>query len=102
MPLLKQANYFNTNLEREINSSFQQHSLLVTCPIQLNHAYYRQFQIEPTLYQCFFEHSSDAMLIADADCKILHVNPAFVAIAGYSLEESIGQTPQLLSSGSMV
>ncbi|MGZ8159520.1 MAG: putative bifunctional diguanylate cyclase/phosphodiesterase [Methylobacter sp.] len=51
------------------------------------------------MYQCFFEYSSDAMLIADADCKILHVNPAFVAITGYSLEESIGQTPHLLSSG---
>ena len=100
MPLLKQADYFNTSLEHEISSSFQQHSPFVTGHIQLNHAYYCQFEIEPTLYQCFFEHSSDAMLIADADCKILHVNPpAFVAITGYSLEESIGQTPQLLSSG---
>ena len=98
MPLLKQADYFNISLEQEMNSSFQQHSPFVASHIQLNHAYYRQFQIEPTLYQCFFEHSSDAMLIADADCKILHVNPAFVAITGYSLEESIGQTPQLLAS----
>ena len=90
---------FNTSLEQEMRSSFQQHSPFATRHIQLNHVYYRQFQIEPSLYQCFFEHSSDAMLIADADCKILHVNPAFVAITGYSLEESIGQTPHLLSSG---
>lgn len=98
MPLLKKADYFNTSLEREMNSSFQQHSPFVTSPIQLNHAS-SQFQIEPSLYQCFFEHSSDAMLVADADCKILHVNPAYVAITGYSLEESIGQTPYLLASG---
>lgn len=99
MPLLEQADYFNTSLEQEISSSFSQHSSFVTSPIPLNHAYYRQFQIEPTLYQCFFEHSSDAMLIADADCKILHVNPAFVAMTGYSLDEAIGQTPHLLCSG---
>ncbi len=99
MPLLKKAGYFNISLEREMSSSFKQHSPFVTSRIQLNHAYYRQVQMEPRLYQCFFEHSSDAMLIADADCKILHVNPAFVAITGYSLEESIGQTPHLLSSG---
>ncbi len=99
MSVLKKADYFNTSLEREMSSSFQQHSPFVTRTIQLNHAYYRQSQIEPTLYQCFFEHSSDAMLITDADCKILHVNSAFVAITGYSLEESIGQTPHLLCSG---
>ncbi len=99
MSLLKKADYFNISLEREMNSSFQQHNPFATRRIQLNHAYYRKFQIEPTLYQCFFEHSSDAMLITDADCKILHVNPAFVAITGYSLDESIGQTPQLLASG---
>lgn len=90
---------FNTSLEQEMRSSFQQHSPSATRRIQLNHVYYRQFQIEPTLYQCFFDHSSDAMLIADADCKILHVNSAFVAITGYSLAESIGKTPHLLSSG---
>ncbi|TAN67305.1 MAG: EAL domain-containing protein [Methylobacter sp.] len=99
MSVLKKADYFNTSLEQEMDSSFQQHNPFVNSTIQLNHAYYRQFQIEPTLYQCFFEHSSDAMLIADADCKILHVNSAFVAITGYSLEESIGQTPHLLASG---
>jgi len=99
MSVLKKADYFTTSLAKEMTSSFRQHSPFATGHIQLTHIYYRQFQIEPALYQCFFEHSSDAMLIADADCKILHVNPAFVAITGYSLEESIGQTPYLLASG---
>ncbi len=98
MPLLKKIDYFSTSLEQEMNSSFQQHSPLATSSIQLNLAS-SPSQIEPTLYRCFFEHSSDAMLIADANCKILHVNPAFVAITGYSLEESVGQVPYLLASG---
>ena len=98
MPLFKKIDYFSTSLEQEISSSFQQHSLLATGSIQLNLAS-SPAQIEPTLYRCFFEHSSDAMLIADANCKILHVNPAFVAITGYSLEESVGQVPYLLASG---
>ncbi|MCK9394532.1 MAG: EAL domain-containing protein [Methylobacter sp.] len=98
MSALKKADYFNTSLAEEMDSSFQQHSLFVNRCIQLNHASALP-QIGSSVYQCFFEHSSDAMLIADADCKILHVNPAFVAITGYSLEESIGQTPHLLSFG---
>lgn len=99
MPLSRQADYFKTNLEQEMSLSFRQHSPFVSDRIPLNHAYFHQFQIDPTLYQCFFEYSSDAMLIADADCKILHVNPAFVAITGYSREEAVGKTPELLSSG---
>ena len=98
MSVLKKAGYFNTSLKREMNSSFQQHSPFTTKNIRLNHVS-SPSQIDPTLYQCFFEYSSDAMLIADADCKILHVNSAFVAITGYSLEESIGKMPHLLSSG---
>jgi len=98
MSVLKKADHFNASLAQEMGSSFQQHSPFVTSPIQLNYTT-SQFQIEPSVYRCFFEHSSDAMLIADADCKILYVNPAFAAITGYSLEESIGETPHLLSSG---
>ncbi|MFZ2406448.1 MAG: EAL domain-containing protein [Methylobacter sp.] len=99
MPLLKNADYFNASLEQELHSSFKLHSPVPKSGFRPNHSTHRQFPIDPSLYQCFFEYSSDAMLIADADCKILHVNPAFVAITGYSLEESIGQTPHLLSSG---
>lgn len=99
MPFLKKADCFNTGLEQELRSSFQQHTPLLNSYFHSNHANSSQFQIDPTLYQCFFEHSSDAMLIADADCKTLHVNPAFVAITGYSRDESIGKTPYLLASG---
>jgi len=43
--------------------------------------------------------SSDGILITDADCLILQVNPAFAAITGYSAEDVVGKNPNILSSG---
>jgi len=98
MQLVKKAGYFNTSLKRKMDSSLRQQTLPVTGDIQLNFAL-PQPQIESSVYQFFFEYSSDAMLIADADCKIIRVNAAFVAITGYSENEvNAGQTPRLHSS----
>lgn len=41
----------------------------------------------------------DAMLVTDANNVILKVNQAFTRITGYSAEEVLGKTPNLLSSG---
>lgn len=41
----------------------------------------------------------DVVIITDADGTILDVNEAFVHVTGYSRQEAIGATPQLLSSG---
>ncbi len=38
-------------------------------------------------------------MVTDRDSKIVNVNPAFVAITGYSEEEVVGRTPSLLKSG---
>ena len=46
-----------------------------------------------------YQNSNEAMLVTDADNIILDVNPAFTTITGYSLDEVIGRTPKLLSSG---
>lgn len=46
-----------------------------------------------------FEHSRDAMLITDAATRIVAVNGAFSEITGYSSEEAIGQTANMLGSG---
>ncbi|TCS72680.1 PAS domain S-box-containing protein/diguanylate cyclase (GGDEF)-like protein [Sulfuritortus calidifontis] len=46
-----------------------------------------------------FASSTEGILIADADLRILSVNQAFSSITGYSPEEVIGQTPSLLASG---
>lgn len=45
-----------------------------------------------------FEHSAESILIADAQRRILSVNPAFTRITGYASEEVIGQPQSLLRS----
>jgi len=52
-----------------------------------------------SLAQTFFDVSAQAILVTDAEKKILSVNPAFLKITGYSREEVLGKTPSLLSSG---
>ncbi len=46
-----------------------------------------------------FEHMREAVLVADAQRRIVQVNQAFERITGYSADEAIGQTPRLLKSG---
>ena len=43
--------------------------------------------------------TQEAIMITDADAKILRVNQAFQDITGYSTEEVIGQNPRILQSG---
>jgi len=45
------------------------------------------------------EQSSESVIITDTQGTIEYVNPAFEKITGYQAEESIGQTPAILSSG---
>lgn len=51
------------------------------------------------LYKTLFEMSSDAMIITDAEARIIHVNPAFSQITGYSSFEAVGKRTNLLNSG---
>jgi diguanylate cyclase (GGDEF)-like protein/PAS domain S-box-containing protein len=46
-----------------------------------------------------FEGSADAILISDANNRILTVNKAFTVMTGYSAEEVSGKNPNLLASG---
>lgn len=46
-----------------------------------------------------FENSSEAMLVTDADNKILNVNAAFTQMTGYTAEDVLGKDPKMLSSG---
>ena len=43
--------------------------------------------------------SQEAMLVMDANARIIRVNKAFTQITGYSLEEVVGKDPSLLQSG---
>lgn len=46
-----------------------------------------------------FQSASEAILVTDAQGRIIEINPAFETITGYSREEVIGQTPNMLNSG---
>ena len=46
-----------------------------------------------------FSNSAEAMLVTDADLKIIEVNQAFCDMFGYSRAEVQGLEPQLFSSG---
>ena len=47
------------------------------------------------------ERSSDAVFITDPSGVIIFVNPAFEQLYGYSFQESAGNTPRILKSGSL-
>jgi diguanylate cyclase (GGDEF)-like protein/PAS domain S-box-containing protein len=59
----------------------------------------KQMEEQLTLAATVFEHAREAILITDPDGVILDCNNAFTRITGYSVEESRGQTPAMLSSG---
>ncbi len=46
-----------------------------------------------------FTHTSESILITDADGGILDVNEAFTRITGYTREEVLGKNPRLLELG---
>ena len=46
-----------------------------------------------------FEHSHESIIIADAEGRILDVNPSFTRITGHTREEAIGRNPRMLQSG---
>ena len=46
-----------------------------------------------------FERMTEAIMITDADNRIIEINPAFTQMTGYSREAVIGQDPNLLASG---
>lgn len=51
------------------------------------------------LFAKVFENSEEAIIISDAENRIISVNAAFTRITGYSSTEVIGKNPKLLSSG---
>lgn len=46
-----------------------------------------------------FDHISEAVMLTDEANRIIMVNPSFTRITGYSLDEVVGKTPDVLSSG---
>lgn len=58
----------------------------------------RQVDRERAIAATAFE-SQAAIMVTDADQRILRVNPAFTRLTGYAAEEVIGRRPSLLKSG---
>ena len=54
----------------------------------------RELRIAATAFE-----SQAAIMVTDADRRILRVNPAFTRLTGYAADEAIGQLPSLLKSG---
>jgi PAS domain S-box-containing protein len=75
----------------------------IRCSVNL-HASQRQRQAaEDSLRKLSraVEQSADTVMITDLQGRIEYVNPAFEAVTGYSRDEVIGKTPNLLKSGLM-
>ncbi|AVR97727.1 putative bifunctional diguanylate cyclase/phosphodiesterase [Pseudoduganella armeniaca] len=54
---------------------------------------------QTNLHARILEDSDQGVLITDAHERIVSVNGAFTRITGYTMEEALGQTPDLLRSG---
>ena len=54
---------------------------------------------EQALAASVFGENIEAIVICDADVRIIRTNPAFTRITGYSAEEALGKSPGFLQSG---
>jgi PAS domain S-box-containing protein len=51
------------------------------------------------MFRSAVEHSGHSIYITDTDGVIEYVNPSFTDITGYTAEEAVGRTPEILKSG---
>jgi diguanylate cyclase (GGDEF)-like protein/PAS domain S-box-containing protein len=58
-----------------------------------------EYSFDPHLAAEILSNINDGVMVTDSDLKILEVNSVFTKITGYTRNEAIGQTPDLLSSG---
>ena len=59
----------------------------------------RQREHELLIAGAVFDSAAEAIVVTDADNRIVRVNPAFTAITGYAAAEVMGKDPALLKSG---
>ncbi len=59
----------------------------------------RMREHELRLASAVFESAAEAIMVTDAENRVLRVNPAFSVITGYTQREVLGRNPRLLRSG---
>ena len=59
----------------------------------------REHEEQRRLALTVFRNSVEAIIVTDAEERILSVNQAFTEVTGYAAEDVIGKTPRLLGSG---
>lgn len=59
----------------------------------------QEYEDSLALAQQVFDNASEAVMITDADNRIVRINSAFTRITGWTSEESLGRNPSFLSSG---
>ena len=74
-------------------------NIMAHLDLRLSHKQVRQFVDDLQLAASIFDAASEAMVVTDADNRIITVNPAFTATTGYALNEVVGRNPSILSSG---
>jgi len=79
----------------------QANFLLAKRAAKLDNELSKQIKINDNLKfsEQVFENSITGIIIVDENLKFVRVNKAFTDITGYSIDELIGKTPKILSSG---
>jgi diguanylate cyclase (GGDEF)-like protein/PAS domain S-box-containing protein len=67
--------------------------------LRLSHKNIRQYVDDLQIAATIFESSSEAMVVSDADNRIVTANPAFTSLTGYTINEVVGRNPNILKSG---
>lgn len=62
-------------------------------------AFHRQAEMELRKLSMAVEHSPASTFITDANGVFEYVNPKFVEVTGYTMEEVAGKTPRILKAG---
>jgi diguanylate cyclase (GGDEF)-like protein/PAS domain S-box-containing protein len=80
--------------QKEANRELEQSNLDLTKEVIMR----QNAEIELGIAATAFE-TQEATLVTDAELIILRVNTAFTRVTGFSSQETVGQTPHILSSG---
>ena len=70
-----------------------------TMDIALDISRRKEAEAQLRLQAAALESAANSVVISDKSGRILWANPAFTTLTGYSVEEAIGQTLEILDSG---